>query len=31
MAGFADVEFAVARDDHNPQYIDGDRAAIFAS
>lgn len=31
MAGFDDVEFAVARDDHNPQYIDGDRAAIFAS
>jgi len=31
MAGFADVEFAVARDDHNPQYVDGDRAVIFAS
>jgi len=31
MAGFADVEFAVARDGHNPQYLDGDRAAVFAS
>jgi ubiquinone/menaquinone biosynthesis C-methylase UbiE len=30
MAGFADVEFATARPDHNPQYVDGDRAAIFA-
>ncbi len=30
MAGFANVEFATARDDHNPQYIDGDRAAVFA-
>jgi tRNA (mo5U34)-methyltransferase len=31
IAGFEHVEFAVARDDHNPQYVRGDRAAIFAS
>ena len=31
MAGFADVEFAVAHEGHNPQYLRGDRAAIFAS
>jgi hypothetical protein len=30
MAGFANVEFATARPDHNPQYVDGDRAAVFA-
>jgi hypothetical protein len=30
MAGFDQVEFATARDDHNPQYVDGDRAAVFA-
>jgi tRNA (mo5U34)-methyltransferase len=30
MAGFDDVEFATAHDDHNPQYVDGDRAAVFA-
>jgi tRNA (mo5U34)-methyltransferase len=31
MAGFKTVEFATAREDHNPQYVRGDRAAIFAS
>jgi tRNA (mo5U34)-methyltransferase len=31
IAGFASVEFATARDDHNPQYVRGDRAVIFAS
>ena len=31
MAGFEQVEFAVAREGHNAQYVDGDRAAIFAS
>jgi tRNA (mo5U34)-methyltransferase len=31
MAGFESVEFATAREDHNPQYVRGDRAAIFAS
>jgi len=31
MAGFESVEFATARADHNPQYVRGDRAAIFAS
>jgi 2-polyprenyl-3-methyl-5-hydroxy-6-metoxy-1,4-benzoquinol methylase len=31
MAGFPTVEFATAREGHNPQYVRGDRAAIFAS
>ena len=31
MAGFETVEFAVAHEGHNPQYLRGDRAAIFAS
>jgi tRNA (mo5U34)-methyltransferase len=31
MAGFENVEFAIAGADHNPQYVRGDRAAIFAS
>jgi 2-polyprenyl-3-methyl-5-hydroxy-6-metoxy-1,4-benzoquinol methylase len=31
IAGFGSVEFATARADHNPQYVRGDRAAIFAS
>ena len=31
MAGFETVEFAVAHEGHNPQYVRGDRAAIFAS
>jgi tRNA (mo5U34)-methyltransferase len=31
MAGFATVEFATAREGQNPQYVRGDRAAIFAS
>jgi SAM-dependent methyltransferase len=29
-AGFEHFEFAIAREDHNPQYVDGNRAAIFA-
>ena len=33
MAGFDDVQFATASADrdHNPQYVDGDRAVIFAT
>jgi tRNA (mo5U34)-methyltransferase len=31
MAGFETVEFATASDGHNPQYVRGDRGAIFAS
>jgi SAM-dependent methyltransferase len=33
IAGFEHVEFATASSerDHNPQYVDGDRAVIFAS
>ena len=31
MAGFETVDFAVASEGHNAQYIDGDRAAIIAS
>jgi SAM-dependent methyltransferase len=31
MAGFPTVEFATAQPGHNPQYVRGDRAAIFAS
>jgi tRNA (mo5U34)-methyltransferase len=30
-AGFATVEFAAPRPDHNPQYVSGDRAVLFAS
>jgi hypothetical protein len=31
VAGFAHVEFARAAPDHNPQYVGGDRAVLFAS
>jgi 2-polyprenyl-3-methyl-5-hydroxy-6-metoxy-1,4-benzoquinol methylase len=31
MAGFETVDFAVAGEGHNAQYVDGDRAAIFAT
>jgi tRNA (mo5U34)-methyltransferase len=30
MAGFKHCEFATAREDHNSQYVDGNRAAVFA-
>jgi tRNA (mo5U34)-methyltransferase len=30
-AGFASVEFATPRHDHNPQYVGGDRALLLAS
>lgn len=31
VAGFAHVEFATPHADHNPQYVGGDRAVLFAS
>ena len=31
MAGFKTVDFGIAHEGHNPQYVRGDRAAIFAS
>jgi tRNA (mo5U34)-methyltransferase len=31
MAGFETIEFATPQAHHNPQYLDGDRAAVFAS
>ena len=31
VAGFGTVEFATPQPDHNPQYVRGDRAALFAS
>jgi hypothetical protein len=31
VAGFAHVEFATPHTDHNPQYVGGDRAVLFAS
>jgi hypothetical protein len=30
VAGFDILEFATARPDHNPQYVNGDRAVLFA-
>ncbi len=29
-AGFSELEFLVARPDHNPQYVRGDRAVLLA-
>ncbi len=31
VAGFANVQFATPHADHNPQYVGGDRAILFAS
>ena len=31
VAGFETIEFAVPHDDHNPQYVTGNRAVVFAS